>query len=88
MCGVVTVDTGQNPGIGIYILRGECLSGDPVPSTEGILEWVPFNEISRLHLVEDLYTLLPRVVTMQSCDPPFAAHLSYDAQDQLVITFG
>src|SRR5512135_3183045 len=38
LCGVVTVDTGQETGIGIYVLCGECPVGEPVPSTEGAPE--------------------------------------------------
>ena len=28
LCGVITVDTGQDTGIGIYVLKGECPSGE------------------------------------------------------------
>ena len=37
LCGTVVVDTGENPGIGIYILTGESPGGLPRPSAEGEL---------------------------------------------------
>jgi 8-oxo-dGTP diphosphatase len=88
LCGAVFVDTGQQTGIAIFILRGESPAGEPVPSPEGSLEWVPFDSIQNLPLVEDLYTVLPRVLCMQPGNPPFAALYSYDDQDRMVITFG
>lgn len=87
LCGVVNVDTGQNPGIGIFVLRGECHAGEPAASPEGELAWLSFAELGELPLVEDLPALLPRVLAMQPGDPPFAALYRYDAAAKLVITF-
>jgi 8-oxo-dGTP diphosphatase len=42
LCGTVSVDTGKNVGIGIYVFRGECRNGIPKPSEEGTLEWVAY----------------------------------------------
>jgi 8-oxo-dGTP diphosphatase len=93
LCGVVTVDTGQEIGIGIFVLRGKCSEStpaqcEPVPSSEGTLEWVSLSAIGELTLVEDLPVLLPRVLNWRPGDPPFAAHYHYDSADRLVITFG
>jgi 8-oxo-dGTP diphosphatase len=88
LCGTITVDAGENVGIGIFVLRGECPEGEPASSKEGALEWVLFSEVDRLPLVEDLYTLLPRVLAMRPGDPPFAAHYAYDDEGRIVITFG
>ncbi len=88
LCGTVFVDTGQEIGIAIFILRGECPEGEPAPSPEGTLKWVPFETIQDLPLVEDLYTVLPRLLSMQPGDPPFAALYSYDDHDRMVIAFG
>lgn len=92
LCGVVTVDAGQDIGIGIFVLRGECsqehLEGcDPIPSPEGRLEWVPAARLGELPLVEDLPVLLPRVLAWRPGDPPFSAHYRYDDEENLVITF-
>jgi 8-oxo-dGTP diphosphatase len=85
LCGVVTVDTGQNPGIGIFILRGYCPEGELATSHEGTPEWVPISRIKELPLVEDLYTLLPRVLEAKASEPPFSAHFYYDKDDRLII---
>lgn len=94
ICGVVTIDSGEDVGIGIYVLRGEWSSsddlnsGDIKPTEEGTLEWVKFDELYNLPLVEDLPVLLPRILKSQKSGPPFSAHYSYDDFEHLVITFG
>lgn len=88
LCGVITVDTQQNPGIGIYVLRGECSSGTPKPSREGAPEWVHRSKVNELPLVEDLVILLPRVLSSHPGDPPFSAHIAYNDAGQEVVTFG
>jgi 8-oxo-dGTP diphosphatase len=94
LCGTVTVDTGQDIGIGIYVFKGECNSTQDQASLktsdtqEGILEWVSFDQINELPLVEDLPILLPKVLNARSSDPPFSARYTYDDSDHLVIQFG
>jgi len=85
LCGVVTVDTGQNLGIGIFVLRGQVSQGDIVASQEGVPEWISKSRIGELPLVEDLYTLLPRIFAARREDPPFFAQYTYDLDDRLVI---
>ena len=87
LCGTVTVDTGENIGIGLYIIKGFCSEGTPLASEEGELEWVPFNEIQSKALVDDLPLLLPRVMDQSPGDPPFSAHYHYNQQDILVVDF-
>ena len=88
LCGTIVIDTGKNPGVGIYIFRGDCPQGNPSPSAEGALEWIPFSEVQDQPLVEDLHILLPRVLAMKKTDPPLSALYSYDEENQLEITFG
>jgi len=87
LCGTVFVETGENPGIGIFVFTGECPQGEPNPSSEGALEWIPFANVSNLPGVEDLPVLLERIQTMQRGDPPFSARSFYDQQGRLVIRF-
>jgi 8-oxo-dGTP diphosphatase len=87
LCGVIIIDAGGQTGIGIYVLRGECPEGKPRPSQEGELAWIPRSQLESLPLVEDLPTLLPRVLNMKPGEPPFSARYSYDENDQLRITF-
>ena len=87
LSGIVTVDTGQEVGIGIYIFRGESSGGELIPSPEGNLEWIPMMELNQLPLVEDLITILPLVLSRKRIESPFFAHYSYDKDGQLSISF-
>lgn len=87
LCGTITVDTGEDVGIGIYVLRGESARGRVRPSREGQLVWVSRAQLEDLALVEDLPVLLPRVLAMAPADPPFAAHYRYSPAGELEITF-
>ena len=88
LCGVITIDTGAETGIGLYILRGECNQGTLKPSDEGALEWVHVQQVAELPLVEDLHTLLPRLLSMAPGDAPFSAQYSYTQDGRLQIAFG
>ena len=87
LCGTVTVDTGENPGIGIYVFTGECTDGRFRPSTEGDLEWVPFPDVPSLPAVEDLGLFLARIQKMKSGDAPFSAYSYYDREQKLIMEF-
>lgn len=87
LCGIITIDTGDNPGIGIFIFRGEVTGGQVRESTEGNLAWVPLPQVFTLPLVEDLPTLLPRVLATHRGTPPFSARYAYTPEGQLQIHF-
>lgn len=87
LCGTVIVDTGQNPGICLYVFSGECGEGEPKPSEEGAAEWVRFEALDELPVVEDLPDLLGRIHKMKRGEPSFAARSYYDG-DKLVVKFG
>jgi 8-oxo-dGTP diphosphatase len=87
LVGTVTVDTGESTGIGLYVIKATCPEGEPRPSPEGELEWVPLPDLSEKDLVEDLPVLLPRVLAHRPADPPFAARYHYDSTDQLIVEF-
>jgi 8-oxo-dGTP diphosphatase len=86
LCGTLIVDAGEK-GIVLYIFTGECLEGEPVPSREGIAEWIPFEQISTLPVVEDLPILLSKIHQMQRGTPPFSARSYYDEQERLIVEF-
>jgi len=82
LSGVITIDTGQEIGIGLYVLQGECPEGtsnsaELISSDEGTLEWVDRAELPDLPLVEDLSWLVARLLAMRPGDPPFSAHYVY-----------
>jgi 8-oxo-dGTP diphosphatase len=87
LCGVITIDAGQETGIGLYIFRGENPVGELRASDEGAIEWVSRSKLKELPLVEDLYLLLPRVLEMLPGEPPFSAHTWYDTQGRLQMRF-
>lgn len=85
--GVVTINTGEADGIGLYVYTAEALSRQVTPSIEGELVWAPAGRLAEYNLVEDLFTLLPRTLAMRPDDPPFSASYHYDDHDRWVITF-
>jgi 8-oxo-dGTP diphosphatase len=86
--GLVHVSAGApDKGVMLFIFTARALRRDTSASTEGALEWVPVSRVSDYDLVEDLYILLPRVLSMPDQAPPLFAHYGYDQQDELVIRF-
>jgi 8-oxo-dGTP diphosphatase len=86
LCGTLIVDAGEI-GIGLYIFSGECLQGEPTPSEEGTAEWVDYEAIGELPVVEDLPVLLAKIHAMKRGDPPFAARSYYDEDGRLDVKF-
>ena len=87
LCGMVVVDTGENPGIGIYVFTGECLEGEPEASGEGTLKWVSFRDAPKLPAVADLGVFLERIQKMNSGSPPFSARSYYNEDGMLIVIF-
>ncbi len=86
LCGTLFVDAGET-GIGLYIFSGECPDGEPKPSKEGLAEWIEFQRIGELPVVEDLPVLLSRIHGMKRGDPPFHARSYYGDEEKLVVIF-
>ena len=88
LCGTAIVDAGQ-AGISLYIFSGELLEGEgePRPSNEGLAEWVPFDRIGELDVVEDVPILLSKIRHMQRGDPPFSALSYYGEHEKLILEF-
>jgi len=86
--GVYNIDAGQQTGIVLYIFTAHALSREvTVETDEGELLWVPQADVLSLDLVDDLPTIIPRVLSATDATPVFSAHLSYDSDDNLVIRF-
>lgn len=86
--GVVHADAGD-PAVGIlfFVFTAVADSRQTLPCSDGVLEWWPADALPTDRMVEDLPTLLPKVLAMGPTDPPFFAAYSYDAADRLVIRF-
>jgi 8-oxo-dGTP diphosphatase len=87
LVGVAIIDAGPETGVGLYILRGECLHGEPQPSREGQAEWIDPASLPDLPVVEDLPILLPRVLSYRPGDPPFSARFGYGQDGKMEIVF-
>ncbi len=87
LVGLINIDGDQPTGIMLFVFAAESRSGEPIPSDEGALEWIDFDHITRVDLVEDLPIILPRAIRHPTGASPFFAHYSYNEQEQLVIRF-
>ncbi len=88
LAATVTIDTGPHaPGILLFVFRGEVTGGELRASAEGAARWVPLSRIFTLPLVEDLHTLLPRVLAAQRGDALLYARYRYDEGGRLHIAF-
>jgi 8-oxo-dGTP diphosphatase len=88
LCGTLIVDAGEAyAGIALYLFSGESLAGEPVSSKEGTAEWIAFEQIDALPVVEDLPILLSRIQSMKRGDAPFSARSFYDKQGRLIVKF-
>ena len=87
LCGIVTIDTGARPGICLFIFRAETPLHQSLQSPEGELHWVSIADLHNLPLVEDLPTIIPRVLKHKKGKLPFFAKYSYNKDDQLAIQF-
>jgi 8-oxo-dGTP diphosphatase len=88
LCGVITIDTGEDVGIGMYVFRGETENEEIIPSEEGTLEWIDRSDLDRLPLVEDLPVLLPRILHMEPGERPITAQYAYLDSGELEVKFG
>lgn len=86
LCGTLIVDAGE-AGVALYFFSGEA-EGEPRPSREGLAEWIPFERLSQLPVVEDLPVLLARIHSMKRGDAPFSARSYYDGEGKLTVVFG
>ncbi|HLF74271.1 MAG TPA: NUDIX domain-containing protein [Anaerolineales bacterium] len=88
LCGAALVDAGEL-GICLFLFSGECAEGkgEPQPSKEGTAEWIPYEVVPDLPVVEDLPILLSKIHHMQRGAPPFFARSHYDEGGKLIVEF-
>jgi len=89
LCGVVLIDAGRVPGIGLYVCVGEVGDGaTPHASPEGELAWVNTDDLERHPLVEDLSVLLPRALDCYRRRATFSALYQHDPHGALHVSYG
>jgi len=86
LCGTLIVDAGEM-GIALYIFSGDCEEGEPKPSKEGLAEWIRFDAIGELPVVQDLPVLLAKIHSMKRGEAPFSARSFYDAKGKIIVKF-
>ena len=87
--GIVNVwpDRRTDTGVMLFVFAAQAHTQEVLPSDEGELVWVDKERIGELELVEDLPIILPRVLAKESRQPPFYANYTYDAKDNLEVSF-
>lgn len=87
LCGTLIVDAGET-GIALYLFSGESPEASQTRSShEGTAEWIPFDQLGTLPVVEDLPILLSKIRHMQRGDAPFSARSYYDERERLIVEF-
>jgi 8-oxo-dGTP diphosphatase len=76
--GTMLIDTGESPGIGLFIFNGQAVSGSLRSGEEGQVAWIPRGELGKLPLLDDVPLLLEKIADMRPGDAPFSARLFYD----------
>lgn len=87
LCGTLMIDAGET-GICLFLFTGEVTGGELTASEEGLAEWIEFQKIGELPVIEDLPVLLGKIHDMRRGDPPFNARSFYDENGKLVVVFG
>lgn len=87
LCAVIAIDIADpETGIGMFVFRGEA-AGELKASKEGTLEWVDPARLPSLAMVEDIPTLLPKILELERGDPPLWGLYVYDEAGKLTIQF-
>jgi 8-oxo-dGTP diphosphatase len=85
LCGINIINTKTNPGICLFIFKGETEKSDLIRSNEGALRWFDVSDLGDLPLVADLPVLIPKILSTKKGDPIFFAYSEYNETDNLVI---
>ncbi len=87
LSGVVTIDVGNPPGVGLFIFVGETETSEVHSSGEGTPEWIDLDDFEKQKLVEDLPALLPRVIKSYHNKQPFCAVTTFKEDGSPIIHF-
>ena len=87
LSGVVSIDVGDSPGIGLYVFVGETNASEIHSSEEGTPEWIALDDIDKQNLVHDLPSLLPRAMKGYHEKQPFSGITSFDENGSPIVRF-
>jgi 8-oxo-dGTP diphosphatase len=86
LVALANIDAGEaDLGIMMFVFVGWSEERRLKESEEGKLCWLPLDKLEEHHLVEDLYWLMPRIVSLPADSQPLFLHYSYGEEDQLLI---
>ena len=89
LCGTAIVNAGDaQTGICLFFFTGELTDGEARPTEEGTAEWINYDALAEIPIVEDLPVLLAKIHDMRRGDPPFSARSHYDEAGKLIVEFG
>jgi 8-oxo-dGTP diphosphatase len=74
-------------GVIVFIFAGVTATATVRGSDEGTPVWATAEEVLRLDVLPDVRLILPRILQMQPCDPPFFARSVLDKGGMPVMTF-
>ncbi len=80
LCGVIHVDTANEPGILLFVFKGDYGGGEITPSAEGNHHWINLDELHDHPVVPDLHELLPRVTNWVRNDPVLYGRYYYSGE--------
>jgi 8-oxo-dGTP diphosphatase len=84
---VYNIDAGEVTGIILFVFTAVSDSRNFVSTSEGTLHWIPKQAVEQYDLVEDLPTILPRVLAMGDNGSPLFVHVRYDDEDCIRLRF-
>lgn len=88
LVSIITIDNGGNPGVCLFVYRGE-YDGELISgSEEGTVEWVDMTRLEDLPVVQDLPGMLGMVYRYQKGDEPLYFKYSYNSDGKLSIIRG
>jgi 8-oxo-dGTP pyrophosphatase MutT (NUDIX family) len=87
LAGVLLVDVGTSPGIGVFVFVGVVSEGEPRASREGDLSWFTPGEAAAAPTVRDLPLLLTRALAVLEGAPPFTALTTFAADGSPQLRF-
>ena len=85
LCGLVAIDTAQNPGIMMFVYTTRGIEVDVTESAEGELAWFMPAEMKGISCVEDIPFLVQKCDKYNVGDEPFDALYKFDSGGRLLI---
>jgi 8-oxo-dGTP diphosphatase len=83
LVGVLLIDTGDRPGVALYVFMGECGVGEPSRGSEGKPEWIAPDQLDRTQLLQDIPSLLSYSRQSLMDGLPFSGLYTYDEKGKL-----